>query len=188
LGELARLPNVTALAFHVDYWDSIGWHDRFSLPEAAQRQRRYVEALRLSSSFTPEVVIDGRRNFVGSDRSHILAALTEPLDTIPIAVEIAQGALIVKVPERAVHSGYDLDLVAYVPETSTSVTGGENSGRALREFNIAREFRRLGVWNGQQSVYRVPVESFPRDATRVAILLQHSRQGLIVGSASVSLR
>src|SRR5229473_6152848 len=68
LGELARLPNVIALAFHVDYWDSIGWRDRFAVPEAVKRQSRYVETLALSTPFTPQVVIDGRASYVGSDR------------------------------------------------------------------------------------------------------------------------
>src|SRR4029077_6287421 len=67
LGVLAGQPNVIALGFHVDYWDGGGWRDRYSLPEATQRQRRYVDALRLPSAFTPQLVIGGRRSFVGSD-------------------------------------------------------------------------------------------------------------------------
>jgi hypothetical protein len=82
LGELSRMPNVLALAFHVDYWDSIGWHDKFALPLARERQRRYVETLRLSSAFTPQVVVDGRSSFVGSDKPRILAAMAEPLNEI----------------------------------------------------------------------------------------------------------
>ena len=82
LGELSQMPNVLALAFHVDYWDSIGWRDHFALPTAVQRQYRYVEILGLSSAFTPQAVVDGRSSFVGSDRRRILAAIAEPLNTI----------------------------------------------------------------------------------------------------------
>ncbi len=60
LGELARRPDVLALTFHVDYWDDLGWRDRFGLPESVQRQRGYASALHLSSIYTPQVVIDGR--------------------------------------------------------------------------------------------------------------------------------
>src|SRR4030088_1641066 len=67
IGELAQRHDVLALAFHVDYWDDLGWRDRFGLPEAAQRQRGYAKSLRLSSVYTPQVVIDGQDNFVGSD-------------------------------------------------------------------------------------------------------------------------
>jgi hypothetical protein len=58
--ELAQRSDVLVLAFHVDYWDSLGWSDRFGLAQAALRQRGYAQALRLSSVFTPQVVIDGR--------------------------------------------------------------------------------------------------------------------------------
>jgi hypothetical protein len=122
LGELSQTPNVVALAFHVDYWDSIGWRDRFAIPTATERQRRYVETLGLSSAFTPQVVI--------------LAALSEPLNTIPISVEVAGGELTVTVPESRDRAGYEVNLVAYLPEAVTAVGRGENSGRTLKEFNM----------------------------------------------------
>src|ERR1700761_1077616 len=59
VGELASRPDVLALAFHVDYWDDLGWRDRFGLGQAVERQRNYARSLRLSSVYTPEVVIDG---------------------------------------------------------------------------------------------------------------------------------
>jgi hypothetical protein len=188
LGELARLPNVIALAFHVDYWDSIGWRDRFAVPEAVPRQRRYVDTLGLSSAFTPQVVIDGRRSFVGSDRRRIVAALNEPGDTIPIETDIAHGELTVTLPQRPGRGDYDVNLVAYLPEASTAIGRGENSGRTLAEFNIVRQFRRLGVWDGQQRMIRVPLNSFPPEATRVAVLLQRNQQGPIAGSVVAVLR
>jgi hypothetical protein len=188
LGELSQMPNVLALAFHVDYWDSIGWRDHFALPTAVRRQRQYVETLGLSSAFTPQVVVDGRSSFVGSDKRRILAAIAEPLNTIPISVEVARGVLTVSVPERQDRERYDVNLIAYLPQADTNVERGENSGRTLREFNIVRQFRSLGVWNGRWSVFRAPVDSFPADATRVAVLLQRDQQGPIVGSATALLR
>jgi hypothetical protein len=188
LGELSQMPNVVALAFHVDYWDSIGWRDHFALPTAAGRQHRYVETLGLSSAFTPQVVVDGRSSFVGSDKRRILAAIAEPLISIPISVEVARGELTVTVPEGQDREGYDVNLIAYLPQAATNVGRGENSGRTLREFNIVRQFRSLGVWNGRERVFRAPIDSFPGDATRVAVLLQRAQQGPIAGSATVALR
>jgi hypothetical protein len=188
LGELSQMPNVLALAFHVDYWDSIGWRDHFALSTAVRRQQQYVETLGLSSAFTPQVVVDGRSSFVGSDKRRILAAIAEPLNTIPISVEVARGVLTVSVPERQDRERYDVNLIAYLPQADTNVERGENSGRTLREFNIVRQFRSLGVWNGRESVFRAPLDSFPADATRVAVLLQRDQQGPIVGSATALLR
>jgi hypothetical protein len=182
------MPNVLALAFHVDYWDDIGWRDHFALPMASERQRRYVETLRLSSAFTPQVVVNGRSSFVGSDKPRILAAMAESLKTIPIIVVVARGELTVTLPERPDQRRCDVNLIAYLPHAVTNVGRGENSGRTLEEFNIVRQFRSLGVWNGQESVFHAPVDSFPGDATRVAVLLQGDHQGPIVGSATALLR
>ena len=83
---------------------------------------------------------------------------------------------------------YDVDLIAYLPQAATNVGRGENSGRTLKEFNVVRQFRSLGVWNGQESVFHAPMDSFPGDATRIAVLLQRTQQGPIIGSATALLR
>lgn len=188
LGELAQMPNVVALAFHVSYWDNIGWPDNFALPIAILRQQRYVETLGLSSPFTPQAVVDGRESFVGSDKRRMLAAILEPRDTIPIHLEIAHGELTVSLPDRKDRAGYEVNLAAYLPQAQTRVGRGENSGRTLREFNIVRQFRTLGAWNGREAVFHVPLEAMPPDATHVAVLLQRAEQGPIAGSAIAALR
>lgn len=188
LGELSEMPNVVALAFHVDYWDSIGWRDRFALPTAVDRQHRYVETLGLASAFTPQVVVAGRRSFVGSDKRRILAAIAEARNTIPIKLEVTRAELTVTVPEGQERGLYDVNLIAYLPAAVTAVGRGENSGRTLTEFNIVRQFRSLGVWNGREAVFRAPIDSFPSNATRVAVQLQQAQQGPILGGATAALR
>ncbi len=78
--------------------------------------------------------------------------------------------------------------VVALPQAQTRVGRGENSGRTLTEFNIVRQFRTLGPWNGRETVFRVPLDGIPADATHVAILLQRTDQGPIAGSATVALR
>ena len=189
LGELSMMPNVIALAFHVDYWDSIGWRDHYSIPNAVERQRRYVESLGLSSAFTPQAVVDGHSSFVGSDKGRILNALTNATgDTVPVSLEVSDGVLTVALPERQDHTVYSVFVAAYLPQASTPVGRGENSGRTLQEFNIVRQFRSIGSWSGHAAVFRSPVSSFPADASRVAVLVQRDRQGPIAGSAAIALR
>lgn len=188
LGELAHMPNVVALAFHVSYWDDLGWPDHFALPIALARQRRYVETLGLSSAFTPQAVVDGRGSFVGSDKHRILSAMLESRDAIPIELEVAHGELTVSLPDGKERVGCEVNLAAYLPEAQTRVGRGENSGRTLTEFNIVRQFRTLGPWNGRAAVFHVLLDSIPADATHVAVLLQRAAQGPIVGSATVALR
>ena len=188
LGELAKRSDVVALAFHVGYWDSLGWRDRFAIPESVDRQEGYVQSLGLSSAFTPQLVIDGRTSLVGSDRRRIEAALGPAADPIPVTVHVTSGALLIALPARAVRGGYDVNLVAFLPQASTAIGRGENGGRTLAEFNIVRQFRRLAAWQGEEATLRVALDSFPADATRVAVLLQRTRQGPIDGSAVADLR
>jgi hypothetical protein len=189
LGELSMMPNVIALAFHVDYWDNIGWRDHYSIPNAVERQHRYVQSLGLSSAFTPQAIVDGRSSFVGSDKRQILDALADPVgETVPVSIEVSDGMLIVGVPERQDRKNYQVFVAAYLPQATTPVGRGENTGRTLQEFNIVRQFRSIGTWNGHSAVFRATVDSFPADASRVAVLLQRDGQGPIAGSAAIALR
>jgi hypothetical protein len=189
LGELSTLPNVIALAFHVDYWDNIGWRDHYSIPNAVERQHRYVQSLGLSSAFTPQAIVDGRSSFVGSDKRQILDALADPVgQTVPVSIEVSDGMLIVGVPERQDRKNYQVFVAAYLPQATTPVGRGENTGRTLQEFNIVRQFRSIGTWSGHAAVFRATVDSFPADASRVAVLLQRDGQGPIAGSAGIALR
>jgi len=189
LGELSTMPNVIALAFHVDYWDNIGWRDHYSIPNAVERQYRYVQSLGLSSAFTPQAVVDGRSSFVGSDKRRILDALADQAgEAVPVSLEVSDGVLTVRVPEGQDRKPYQVFVAAYLPQASTPVGRGENSGRTLQEFNIVRQFRSIGTWSGHAAVFRASVESFPADASRVAVLLQRDGQGPIAGSAAIALR
>jgi hypothetical protein len=79
-------------------------------------------------------------------------------------------------------------LVAYLRHAVSAIGRGENAGRNLEEFNIVRELRTLGGWKGEPKAFRIPVSSLPRDATDVAVLIQPSGQGPMVGAAMQPLR
>src|ERR1700728_4139457 len=74
LGQLVRQPGIIALAWHVDYWNGLGWRDPYSSPTATERQRRYAESL-LDEVYTPALVVNGARMVVGSDSSAVQAAI-----------------------------------------------------------------------------------------------------------------
>jgi hypothetical protein len=188
LGELVLKNNVIALAFHVDYWDGIGWRDRYSMPEATERQRRYVEALQLSSAFTPQVVIDGRRSLVGSDRQRIMAAIAQAPGGLKIDAAVEHDQLVISLPDGDSGHRYDVNVAAYLPHSTTKVGGGENSGQTLTEFNVVRQFKRIAYWDGKAVRLRVPLRSFPSDADHVAVLIQQANEGPIAGAAAASLR
>ena len=188
LGELADRADVLPLAFHVDYWDDLGWRDRFALPPAAQQQRWWATANDLPSVFTPQLIIDGRRSVVGSDRAAIIAALREPRTTVPVQAELRDGVVQVSVPERSSTEVYDVYAIAYLPRAETVIARGENAGRTLTEWNIVRSWRWLGVSRGAAAVFTVAQSALPTDATRVAIVLQAAGRGGIAGATVVKLQ
>jgi hypothetical protein len=188
LGELARNPGVVALAFHVDYWDYLGWTDRFALPAAAARQRRYVAALRLASAYTPQMVIDGQTDLVGTDRAALGPLLRDPRPGIPIAISLQDAQLEIELPSDPAAGDAEVTLISYLAEASRAIGRGENAGRILREFNVVRETRLLGRWQGERRRFTVPVRTLPADATAVAVLVQRPDQGPLLGAASRPVR
>jgi hypothetical protein len=187
LGELARKPNIVALAYHVDYWDELGWKDPFSLPEATQRQRGYVKRLAKSGAFTPQAVVSGDTSLIGSNRAEMKAAVDADRDALAIELSKIGSNVSINLPERW-NEPMDVHVVSYLAEATTRIGGGENARRALKEFNIVRSFKRIGRWNGKPQKMSVPLNTFPRDATSVAVMLQRPGQGAIAGAATLSLR
>jgi hypothetical protein len=187
LGELAQKPNIVALAYHVDYWDDLGWKDPFSIPQAAQRQRGYVKRLSRSGAFTPQAVVSGDTSLVGSNRTEMKQAIAADRDALAVELSKRGATLSINFPERW-SEPMEVHVVSYLDRATTKVGRGENARRSLQEFNIVRSFKRVGTWNGEPQKMTVPLAGLPRDATSVAVLLQRPAQGAIVGAATLALR
>lgn len=181
LGELSQRPDVLALAFHVDYWDSSGWRDRFELRQSVERQNVYVRSFHRASAFTPEFVIDGRKD--ATDTNTIVQAMQEPRDAVPVTLAVRDGQVVANVGEKQGEHPSDVVLVTFLRHAVSKVGRGENAGKDLEEFNIVRSIRTLGEWKGPAANYKVGVSSLPSDATDVAVLLQSRGTGPIMGAA-----
>jgi hypothetical protein len=188
IGELTQRRDVLALTFHVDYWDDLGWRDRFGLPEAVQRQRAYARSLRLASVYTPQAVIDGRDNFVGSDRTAIGRSLGEARHGVAVGLSVRDGEVLIDLDAQPTGAPSEVLLVAYLRMAVSSIGRGENAGRTIKEFNIVRDFHSLGRWSGQKQRYQARVDALPPDATDVAVLVQTLGQAPIIGAATIALR
>jgi hypothetical protein len=187
LGDLARRRDVVALAYHVDYWDELGWKDRFSIPEATQRQRGYVRRLARSGPFTPQVVVNGDTSVVGSDRAALETAVAEDRDALAIVLSRAGSNLQIQFAE-AWREPMDVYLVTYLREATSAIERGENAGRTLKHFNVVRSYKSLGTWSGKPQRMTVPLAGLPADANAVAVILQRKGQGAIAGAATLELR
>jgi hypothetical protein len=184
IGELAQHKEVLALSFHVDYWDDLGWKDRFSLGISTERQRVYSAAQGRSSVYTPQIVIDGKDDFVGTDRRNISQALAAARSGALVGISLQEGDVVADLGAQTQIVPSEVLMVAYLRKATTSVGRGENSGRRLDEFNIVRGIRNLGQWKGDAASFRTPLSSLPRDATDVAILVQSTSQHRVIGAGT----
>jgi len=188
LGELALSGKVIALAYHVDYWDNLGWKDPFASPAGTQRQRLYGSALGLSGVYTPQMVVDGHIDAVGSDRSAVRAALAGARQG-PLIRLAAQGEkLTASVAAQKGAVPADILLIAYVEQAQTKVQRGENAGRSLAEYAIVRGIYPLGSWTGEAATYSIDLSAVAGDATHAAVLAQTPGPGAIIGAVSGRIR
>jgi hypothetical protein len=181
LGELAREPAIIALAYHVDYWDDLGWRDPFSSPSATARQRAYARSMALRSVYTPQIVVNGRFEAVGSDRDSVAAAIAKAAAIAPaasISLAAAGKALVAAIGGGAGEGR--VWGVVYDLRHETKVRRGENAGRTLVNVNIVRSIDALGSWSGAASTIS---HALPEPGTGMAVFIQ-SADGAILGAAS----
>ena len=188
LGQLGQRSDVIAVAFHVDYWDGLGWTDRFGFHQASVRQARYAKSLRLPSVYTPQVVVDGKGDFLGTDQRHILAELATARAGVNVRLAVVGSELAINVGDQPGAPLSSIFLAAVLPQAQTAVPRGENAGHTLTEFDIVRGFRALGSWQGQAARLTVPLSSLPADATRAVLLVQQGGQGAVLGAAVIDLK
>jgi len=155
LPQLAGLPGVVALALHVDYWDYLGWKDSFGSPRHTARQRKYARSLRRRSVYTPQIVVQGTRDFVGHKASKIVSDI-ERLQSLPPAVILdaqrtPDGVEIGVAPRSRIEGPFDIHIVHYMPVSNVAIEGGENVGKTISYTNIVTDWTTVARWNGVQA-------------------------------------
>jgi len=186
VGELADRDDILALALHVDYWDYIGWKDRFANPSYTQRQRDYAKQFKLRYVYTPQVVVDGAFQSVGSDRGQVLDAIAQSrkFKKIPVQLENSVEGMVLKLAKAEVGQ-VNVYSVFYDRSRETDVRRGENSGRKLVHANVVRDMTRLATWRGNPLEISVPASANGGDVC--AVILQSVASGQIIGAARLAL-
>jgi len=181
LTDLARQRrDVLPLAFHVTYWNYLGWKDPYSFDAATTRQRDYARHLGEDGVYTPQMVVDGTTVFVGSDRVQGLKVIAAAAPKAVLVSVARDGqSLLIKVGAGAGQA--EVLLVGFDPSHHTPVGRGENSGRTLLESNIVRSLTPVGAWSGSA----VELRQAPPDGAGFAVLLQ-STDGRIIGAARLA--
>lgn len=188
---------VIPLGFHVDYWNSLGWKDRFSSAEFSRRQELYAHALRLDGPYTPQMVVDGATEFVGNDAARARSAIIDAAGhREPTQLEIgylADHPRFLELQVRISTAARDADVILAITEDnlSTKVGGGENIGRELRHTAVVRELRQLGTTTKDGNFRAdVPIElkfEWKRNDLRLVVFVQEGRGGTVLAASSIPL-
>ncbi|KXF79540.1 hypothetical protein ATN84_04295 [Paramesorhizobium deserti] len=195
LSDLAKRNDVVALAFHVDYWDYLGWRDTLASPENTARQTAYRNAMKGSMIYTPQVILNGRAQVNGNNAAAIRSGIARMSDapgglTVPVSITRLDGERIVieagsgPKPAAPVHL-----IIAYFDDKAiVPIKGGENSGRSIIYRNAVRDIETIGMWDGKPLRVEIPAsELAKKKASGCAVLLQEvsddSRLGPILGAS-----
>ncbi len=160
-----RNDDVITLAFHVDYWNYLGWKDRFSSADFSRRQQAYARQFRLDSSYTPQMVVDGAAEFVGSNRARanevIGKAASEPTGSIDLSLK--GNLLTADVQGLSNHSDATIYLAVAESGLFTKVGAGENSGSMLEHSSVVRQLIPIGKIKNSENSIKVEKE-IPRNS------------------------
>jgi hypothetical protein len=193
LSSMAADPAIIALSFSIDYWDFIGWKDTLAAPEFTARQKAYATALGEDRVYTPEAVVDGLFDAVGSDRAAIdhavrLGKQSKGALSVPVHLHELGGVL-----QIDIGAGTDVPAAIYVLRVAKSRTvvieRGENSGRSITYANVVRAIHKVGEWDGEPQSLKLT--ELKGDGEAYVVLLQRdSEQGpgaILAAAKSVGL-
>ncbi len=195
-GELAGRHDLLPLAFHVDYWNYIGWTDPFAKPWATARQRGYVKSLNERYVYTPQIVVAGAAQGIGSDRDAIEGLIRDAVshEAQPLDLELRwreDGALLVDVGagKSPANSPADIWLIGYDKPHETEVLRGENAGRTAVDYQAVRNYRRIGAWPGWSLELVVPPNEVTNLGTGgIAVLVQSAGLGPVIAVRRIDPR
>lgn len=189
LADLARSGDVVALAYHVDYWDYLGWRDTMASPENTARQQEYSRAFGTRSVFTPQAVVNGREQMNGAKRGKIEGAIRRMAGAaegmgVDVSLSYEGGAMVIEVgdADRPVHAA-QIVVVYFEPAVPVKIERGKNAGRELTYWNAVAGFHSAGMWNGRRTRIELPKNEVARKgAGGCAVLVQEMGEGDLPGA------
>ena len=178
------------LAFHVDYWDSLGWKDPFSDPAFSRRQADYEDLLGVRGPYTPQMVVNGSDQFVGSDESQAEKAIEKFIArnaSVSLALQASVEGRRVLVDWKVVgaRAGAQLHLAWVQAKATSSPNRGENASQTLQHVNVVRAFRTVKLDRGFES--RSDLTPPDLDGGSVIAFVQEPKTGAILAAASASI-
>lgn len=191
LAQLAARKDVVALSLPITYWDMLGWKDTLATQANTDRQKAYAQAMGRGGVYTPQVIVDGRKDLVGSKDAAInqaIAAREAKLPDVPVKLSLHPNEVQVVVRSARMKSPKPATIwmMAVRPQAIVKIGAGENAGRTLTYRNIVTGIKAVGIWKGKQVTL-----DLPRAATGagpgegLTVILQQGGYGQILGATPI---
>jgi hypothetical protein len=192
LKTYAESEGIIALSLPVDYWDYIGWKDTLASPRHTDRQRTYARKFGIGPVYTPQVVVNGTKQVIGSNRAKIDEAIEEASaafesQRIPVHFWHAGRTVIIETggsPDGAKQKEATIWLAVVQKSAVVDIKRGENAGKTLTYYNVVRELTPVGLWNGRPAQIRLARAAIMHpDSESLFVLVQEIETGFIKGAA-----
>lgn len=192
LSRLADRKDVIAMSLPVTYWDMLGWKDTLASEQNTRRQKAYSAAMGHGGVYTPQMIVDGTLDVVGSREQAIDAAISSRLvdqASIPVDLRLTHAELHVAIGagDAGPNPNATIWLFHILSRASVPVGSGENSGHTLGYRNVVRDVKAIGMWKGQGvslDLPRAEMASGPYDA--IVVVVQQNGYGRILGAAEAT--
>ena len=189
LAKLTKRPDVLPLSLSVTYWDMLGWKDTLASENNTRRQKSYAATMGHGAVYTPQMIVDGTADVVGSREGQVLSAIDArardgDTDAVPIAVHETKDELHIGIGASQDRSPATVWLFHIKSQATVAIGGGENDGRTMTYHNVVGDLRAVGQWKGEQLSIDLPrssMEGLPHDS--VAVVVQRGGYGHVVGAA-----
>ena len=189
LTGLSEQDDVIALAYHVDYWDYVGWKDTFANAAFSDRQRAYADSWGSSRIYTPQMVVNGQKGVVGSRRNEVMSALDG--SSLPLGVDIARAddMLSISIAPDAALGNAVVWMVTYLDRADVAIDTGENAGKSMVYTQVVTNRQVLGMWESTTGAHiKLPIPEVLADSsTGIAVIVQQEKDGMpgpILGAAA----
>lgn len=181
-------PGLIALSLSVDYWDHLGWKDTLASPKHTARQKAYAKALGTGNVYTPQMVINGAAQAIGSHQGNIDKALAETarkLDAsrVAVAARLEGKRVVVEIGSVGPSVPATVWLAVVAPQMDVEIKRGENRGRRITYHNVVRDISPVGMWSGKAIRIDLPASALMRETDRCAVILQADDGGRILGAS-----
>ncbi|MDF1600610.1 DUF1223 domain-containing protein [Mesorhizobium sp. YIM 152430] len=197
LEQLAERGDVVALAFHVDYWDYLGWKDTLGRPENSERQREYSRMFGNRSVYTPQIVVNGSIDVKGSKPARVESALRRAQMANSLALDIdlafADDSLVVRIGAGEAPAEAAIVIVYFEERVDVAILQGKNRGRTHSYVHPVMAYHGAGMWQGKSQELRMPLHDVRKKSNGgVAVIVQeinaNGLPGTIRGAAMIHHR